>query len=189
MISIPYPKLLVELINFEPTDSGVKLTCNTGVLKSKRILFATNGFSRRLLPDLKVAPARNQVLITKPISDLPIKGCFHYDRGYYYFRNVGKRLLLGGGRNLSPLEEETDEFGHTTIIQNQLKDMLTNIILPDTPFEIDLWWSGILGVGQDKKPIVKQIEPNIYVAVRLGGMGVAIGTQVGEEAADLIVNT
>ena len=94
--------------------------------------------------------------------------------------------MLGGGRNLAEKEEETSEFGTTKIIQNALSELLKNVILPKQKFEIESTWSGILGVGQTKKPIVRSISKNISVAVRLGGMGVAIGSLVGEEGAELI---
>ena len=145
-----------------------------------------NGFAQRLFPDLKVSPARNQVLITKPIKDLPFQGTFHYDSGYYYFRNINHRVLFGGGRNLALEAETTDEFGNTTLIQEQLSKMLKENILPNTDYVIDQWWSGILGVGMTKAPIVKMYSNRIGVAVRLGGMGVAIGSLIGEQAADMI---
>ena len=63
--------------------------------------------------------------------------------------------------------------------------MLTEIILPNTSFEIEHKWSGIMGVGQEKKPIVKQLSNNVYCGVRLGGMGVAIGSHIGKELAEL----
>jgi gamma-glutamylputrescine oxidase len=154
--------------------------------KVRKVVVATNGFAQRLMPHLEVTPARNQVLITKPIPHLAIKGGFHYDKGYFYFRNVGNRLLLGGGRNLAISNEMTDAFGTTELIQNALKQLLTEVILPDTPFEIDTWWSGILGIGNQKKPIIERVSPNVVVAVRMGGMGVAIGSLVGEEAAALV---
>ncbi len=180
----------VEVEKIENRDHDVVLKCNHGLeFRSAKVLLATNGFTKRLLPDLEVVPARNQVLITQPISNLPFKGCFHYDKGYFYFRNVGNRVLFGGGRNLAKEAEETDEFGHTSLIQNKLIDLLNKVILPNTPYEIDRWWSGIMGVGTQKEAILKCIDKNIYTAVRLGGMGVAIGTLVGEEAADLMVNT
>jgi gamma-glutamylputrescine oxidase len=152
----------------------------------KKVVVATNGFARRLMPQLSVTPARNQVLITKPIPNLHIKGGFHYDKGYFYFRNVGNRLLLGGGRNLSVANEMTDAFGTTELIQNALKQLLSDVILPNQPYEIDMWWSGILGIGSQKKPIIERVSPNVVVAVRMGGMGVAIGSLVGEEAAGLV---
>jgi hypothetical protein len=43
-----------------------------------------------------------------------------------------------------------------------------------------------MGVGTQKKPIVKQLSNNVYCGVRLGGMGVAIGSSVGNDLADLI---
>lgn len=180
----------VQVKQIDNKEQEVILHCNHDlVFRSARILLATNGFTKRLMPELEVVPARNQVLITKPIPDLPIKGCFHYDKGYFYFRNVGNRILFGGGRNLARQVEETDEFGQTSLIQNALVDLLDTVILPNIPYEIDQWWSGILGVGIQKKPIIKCIDNNIFTAVRLGGMGVAIGTLVGEEAAEFLVNT
>ncbi len=168
------------------TEGGILETVDGWDFTAKKIVVATNGFARQLMPLLEVQAARNQVLITKPIPNFNVKGCFHYDKGYFYFRNVGNRLLLGGGRNLAVADEMTDAFGTTELIQNALKQLLTDVILPDTPFEIDTWWSGILGIGSHKKPIIERVSPNIVVAVRMGGMGVAIGSLVGEEAAALV---
>lgn len=162
------------------TKEGWEITTN-------KVIVATNGFARRLLPDLEVIPARNQVLITKPIEGLKLKGCFHYDKGYYYFRNVGNRILLGGGRNLDFENEMTDAFGTTDIIQKSLLKLLDTTILPHQKYEIDGWWSGILGIGSQKKPIIQHVSPNVVVAVRMGGMGVAIGSLVGEDAAELLL--
>ncbi len=158
-------------------------------ISAAQVLVCTNGFTKRLLPDLDVQPARNQVLITKPIPNLKLRGCFHYDCGYYYFRNIGDdRVLLGGGRNLAKKTEATDEFGTTDLIQNNLTALLKNVILPNYPAaEIDYWWSGILGIGDAKRPIIQRISPRLSVAVRMGGMGVAIGALVGEEGAKLSI--
>ena len=46
---------------------------------------------------------------------------------------------------------------------------------------------GIMGVGPSKKPIIQNISNNCVAAIRLGGMGVAIGSIVGKEAAELIL--
>ena len=58
------------------------LTENGWEISANRILVTTNGFSKKLIKDLDVTPARNQVLITKSIQNLKVKGCFHYDCGY-----------------------------------------------------------------------------------------------------------
>jgi glycine/D-amino acid oxidase-like deaminating enzyme len=154
-------------------------------LKTNKVFIATNGFAAKLL-QLNIEPARAQVLITKPIDALKIKGTYHLDEGYYYFRNIDNRILFGGGRNLDFKAEQTTEFGVTNLIQNRLDSYLKDIILPDISFEIDHRWSGIMGVGKEKLPIVKQYSNNIFCGVRLGGMGVAIGSLVGKELADLL---
>lgn len=183
----------VEILNgidiqaVEPEANGVRLITAQGALFFEKVLIATNGMARRLFPALEVEPARNQVLITKPIPGLKLEGSFHYDRGYCYFRNIDQRILLGGARNRAFDEERTDLFGGTDTIQQALLHLLKEVILPDTSVEVDRWWSGIMGVGQTKTPIVKHITPHLAVAVRMGGMGVAIGTLVGEEAAALLL--
>lgn len=154
-------------------------------IKSKKVLVATNGMTKRLLPEVDLQPARNQVIITKPIPELPLKGTFHFDNGYYYFRNFENRILLGGARNMAKLEETTDEFGLTPLIQNTLETFLKEVILPNQSYEIDHRWSGIMGVGAKKSPLIQKHSPNIGIAVRMGGMGVAIGSLVGEEGAQL----
>ncbi|MDP2388174.1 MAG: FAD-dependent oxidoreductase [Bacteroidota bacterium] len=161
------------------------LILNGGVeLKSKNVIVATNGFARKLLRHKDVKPARAQVLVTKEIEGLKLRGAFHYDQGFYYFRNVGKRVLFGGGRNLDLKGEETMEFGLTDQIQNKLEEMLRTMILPEHKFKIEHRWSGIMGVGKEKKPIVEHVSPNVVCAVRMGGMGVAIGSLVGEMAVE-----
>ena len=171
------------------TESS-KLVLEDGMeICAKKIIVTTNGFAKELLPNLNVNPARAQVLITKPIPDLKIKGTFHYDKGYYYFRNIGNRILFGGGRNLDFKAEETVNMDVTRQIQNQLERMLRDKIIPNHKFEIEQRWSGIMGMGNEKSPIIKQISPSVFCAVRLGGMGIAIGSLVGEEVAQLVLES
>ncbi|MGB0864244.1 MAG: NAD(P)/FAD-dependent oxidoreductase [Saprospiraceae bacterium] len=177
----------ISIKNIHTETNGITLeTAQNWIIPTKKVIVATNGFSQKLLPNLDLKPARNQVLITQPIPNLHIKGTFHYDSGYYYFRNIGHRLLLGGGRNLAFETETTDNFGLTPTIQNHLTELLKTVILPNTPFEVDKWWSGILGVGVSKEPIIHNVNEHLTVAVRLGGMGVAIGSLVGEAAAKMV---
>lgn len=175
----------IQVDSFSEAVDSVKIKTNQFELSASKLLIATNGFASQII-NQEVKPARAQVLITKPIKNLNIKGTFHLDRGYYYFRNIDNRILLGGGRNLDFKSEETTVFNQTTLIQNKLEDLLKTTILPKTPFEIEHRWSGIMGVGNQKKAIVKPLSNNVFCGVRLGGMGVAIGSLVGKELAELI---
>lgn len=179
----------INIERIENNSNNVSLTEISGFsFEAKKLLVCNNGFAKQLLPNADVTPARAQVLVTSPIADLRFKGCFHYDKGYYYFRNVGNRILFGGGRNLDFKGETTYEMNLTTQIQDKLKELLTTTIAPDLNYTIEQSWSGIMGLGNSKTTIVKKLNSNVYCAVRMGGMGVAIGTLVGEEAALMVIN-
>nr|WP_299031966.1 FAD-dependent oxidoreductase [uncultured Tenacibaculum sp.] len=175
----------IQVKNFIENNEQVEVETNQITFNTKKLFVATNGFANQLLNE-NVQPARAQVLITKPIKNLHIKGTFHLDKGYYYFRNIDNRILFGGGRNLDFKGEETTDFGQTALIQNRLEEILKTTILPNTEVEIEHRWSGIMGVGNQKKAIVKQLSNNVFCGVRLGGMGVAIGSLVGKELAELL---
>ena len=125
-------------------------------------------------------------MVTKPITNLQVKGTFHLDAGYYYFRNIDNQILFGGGRNLDFKTEETTKMGLTNLVQQKLETLLETTILPNYSFEVDRRWSGIMGVGTQKKPMIKAVSTNVFCGVRLGGMGVAIGSSIGKQLADLI---
>lgn len=190
LIKIAYSEGILILNNqslteYQENESDVKVTLGDFSFSTKKLIFATNGFSKTLF-DEDVQPARAQVLITKPIPDLEINGTFHLDKGYYYFRNIDNRILFGGGRNLDFKGETTTDLGNTNLIQNELERLLKEVILPNHKFEIEHRWSGIMGMGSTKNPIVKQLSNHVYCGVRLGGMGIAIGSLVGKELADLV---
>jgi glycine/D-amino acid oxidase-like deaminating enzyme len=169
----------------ENESSGVNLKTSNGNFKAAKVILATNAFASQLYPELDVVPGRGQVLVTKPIPRLKLKGTYHFDDGYYYFRNIDDRVLFGGGRNINFEKERTWDFGHTEEVKSQLIKYLDEMILPGQPYEIDYWWSGIMGFGEDIMPIVKEVRPNVFCAVRCNGMGVAMGSLVGEEVAEL----
>ena len=149
------------------------------------VLLCNNGWARRFL-DLPLRTVRNQVLVTERL-DRPLAGhVYHIDRGYYYFRTVdqGRRILLGGGRHRMGEEEETDDLAVTARLKEHLTEFLHRHIHPTA--KVEYHWSGILGVGDERSPLVQNVGDGLYIAVRLGGMGIAIGTDIGMEAARMI---
>ena len=175
----------LEVTAFNDKPNNVEVAIGAFSFLTNKLFFATNGFASQLTNN-EVKPARAQVLITEPIQNLDIKGTFHLDKGYYYFRNIGDRILLGGGRNLDFEGETTTDLSQTEKIQNRLEELLKEVILPNQDFKIEHRWSGIMGIGNSKNPIVTQLSDNVYCGVRLGGMGVAIGSLIGKELAALL---
>lgn len=177
----------LEIIDIKNNGSRIELQATDFSFETKRLGIATNGFANQLL-HLPVKPARAQVLITEPVTNLRIKGNFHIDRGYYYFRNVGDRILLGGARNHDFESEETNVIALNQKIQTQLDHVLQTVILPERTAKVAHRWAGIMGVNDGEPPMVKKTSPNIAVGVRLGGMGVAIGSLIGKELAELLMD-
>lgn len=177
-----------EVIGIE-NRSGLSVKTNQGNFKCSKLILATNAFIKNLYPSVDIFPGRGQVLITKPIKNLKVKGTFHYDKGFYYFRNINNRILFGGGRNLDFKTEKTTEFGQTQLVQDKLKSILKKIILPHTRYEIDYSWSGIMAFGNHLAPHIAEIEPNVFCATRCNGMGIAIGSQTGEDVAEMLIKS
>jgi glycine/D-amino acid oxidase-like deaminating enzyme len=157
-------------------------------LKATQVLLCTNAFTKKLMPGIDIVPARGQILVTSPLANLPFKGAFHGDEGFYYFRNLGDRILLGGARNLD-IEGETSDDPQTTTrpIQEALEKYLKSYILPNRDYIITDRWSGIMGMGKEKLPIVKEVEPSVFCAARMSGMGVALTPSIGARIASLML--
>ncbi len=177
----------VEVTSFEEVGSQVNIMTSGGAtFTSTQLVVCTNAFTTKLFPKEDIVPGRGIVLVTKPIKGLKFKGVFHYDQGYYYFRNHGDRVIFGGGRNLDLVGEATDDFAINERIIEALKKELNTMILPNTPYEIDHVWSGIMAFGQSKEPILKKVSDRVLLGTRLGGMGVAIGSRMGERISEMI---
>lgn len=175
----------VESVSENNNEIEVKFNDNL-ILKSEKIIFCTNAFSSKFLESEEIIPARGQIILTEPIENLKLKGTFHYDEGFYYFRNLGNRILLGGARNQDFETEKTTNFETTDFLQSHLEKFLKEVILPNQYFKIEMCWSGIMAMGNEKTPIVKQLSERQFCAVRLSGMGVALAPKIGEIVCGMI---
>lgn len=174
-----------EVLAYQTQNNQVKISGKNFEINTKKILIATNAFAKQLIPNLSVVPGRGQVLITKPIQNIQFNSTFHYQKGYFYFRNIDDRILIGGGRNLFFEQEQSTEMGNTENILSSLKTLLSDKICPDQPIEIDYAWSGIMAFGDQLQPIIEKIAEGVFVAVRCNGMGIAMGSKTGESLAKL----
>jgi gamma-glutamylputrescine oxidase len=182
-----------EVLDLEDTGKGVKMvvketTRGKITFRARQVAVCTNAFTAALLPEVAISPGRGQVVITRPIKNLAWEGTFHFDEGYYYFRNVGKRVLFGGGRNLAFEEETSTLFQYNTTILSALEQLLREVILPEQDVEIEQHWAGIMGFSADKQSIIKKVSPGIVLGFACNGMGISLGSTTGEEVAEMVVN-
>lgn len=174
----------VAIESITSSGEGAVMQVQGSAIAVPLVFVCSNGFAAELLPELDVQPARNLVMVTQPLPYSPAQGTYHMHAGYVYFRTIGNRLLIGGGRHLDEAWSQTGAPVPDHIRQ-WLMALLQTHIAPGVDVEIDSEWTGYLGVGSTRTPIVKHVAPGIICAVRMGGMGVAIGTLIGKEAAEL----
>lgn len=178
----------VKAERYEKDNGVVNVhTENTVPFCGRQVLICTNAFTQELLRTEKITPARGQLLMTSAIPGLPLRGTFHVDRGYYYFRNLGEHVILGGARNKSIETENTTSFVTTSLIQKELEKFLKTHILPGKEYTIIHRWAGIMGMGEEKMPLIKEVEPQVFCLVRMGGMGVALAPVMAEQVADMML--
>ena len=175
-----------EVLKWE-SDTEITITTRQQInLKTKNLILCTNAFTPNLV-DEDISPCRGQVIVSEKMDQLPIKGLYHYDNGYYYWRDIDNRILLGGARNYDSAGETTDKIETSDMIISELKRFMEEQITGN-PISIEYQWSGIMGMGKSKQkmPIIKKLEPHVYVAARLGGMGVALSASVAEEILEMM---
>ncbi|KXB96996.1 MAG: hypothetical protein AA908_09105 [Chlorobi bacterium NICIL-2] len=152
--------------------------------RSSAAAVATNALAPALGNCVHATPGRGQVLIPEPLDQLPWDGVFHFDEGYFYFRNVGTRILFGGGRNLDFEGETTDELAITERIQAQLEEYLRSVIVPGATVRIAQRWAGIMGFREPALPAIAWCSERVLQAFGCNGMGVALGSLVARDAAE-----
>ncbi len=152
-------------------------------LQTKKVGICTNGLAGQLVEGLDVQPVPNRVLVLKvPARSLP-EGTYHMDQGYLYMRTLDEHhILFGGGRHWGiklPLPPEQDREAEGQWDAQLLASAKTWLEVESVTHR----WTGWLGVGSDRRPLIGENHPGLHHAVRMGGMGVAIGAGIGRELA------
>ncbi len=171
----------IDVSGWEKGNLSIEVQTSTMSLQTQQLIICTNGMLSTIAKDLYIEPARGQVLVTSPINQLLLKGTFHFDEGYFYFRNVGNRVLIGGARNMDREKEKSNDFLLNDNIQQELEQFLKRHILQNISYTITHRWSGIMGFTSNKLPLVTKLEEDVYAAICCNGMGVALSPIIAEE--------
>jgi glycine/D-amino acid oxidase-like deaminating enzyme len=160
-------------------------------LDADRILVATDGYGHGLVPELSdlIWPTRGQVIASEPLD----RGLYdrpHYARqGFDYWQQLPDgRILLGGFRDVSILDELTDVEETTPAIQSSLESFLHELVGQEVP--VTHRWAGIFGLTQDMLPLVGPVpgrDGRVWVAAGYSGHGNVLGFACGELVADALL--
>ncbi len=176
----------VELLSWQNKGGELLLQTNQFSISCRRLILCTNSISPNNLSANNTTATRGQVLVTSPIEGLQLNGTFHFDEGYYYFRNVGNRVLLGGARNAAFDEEQTSINGINQTVQTKLEEFLQSHIISNKTYTVTHRWSGIMAFTQNKQPCISEVEENVLSVIACNGMGVALSPIIAEKVVGQI---
>ena len=189
------PARWVRRLAARAADAGVEIrehdaVADVAALDAEQVLVATDGYGHGLVPELaeSIWPTRGQVIVSEPI-DRVLYDRPHYARqGFDYWQQLPDgRVLLGGFRDVSILDELTDVEVTTETIQRSLEAFLGEL-LGEAP-RISHRWAGIFGLTQDLLPLVGRVpdREGLWIAGGYSGHGNVLGFACGELVADAIL--
>ena len=154
----------------------------SGWIISEFVLLANNAGLSQLSEN--TVPGRGQVILTEPFDHGLPSGTYHAREGYMYFRTLGDRILLGGGRDAFRQQEETLNTTGTMEVKHYLEDYLTTHICPGKQVSVAEHWAGVMAFtkNQRKDLLSKFLENKVLTVGRMGGMGVAIAPRAAQDA-------
>ncbi|HKK92514.1 MAG TPA: FAD-dependent oxidoreductase [Longimicrobiales bacterium] len=169
-------------------DGSAVLESTEGIheLTYDRAFLCTNAFTSTLSPISDVRPGRGQIIVTSPVHTRTDRTLGYLNDGYDYFRFLGDRLLIGGGRHMhADRENGTTELKPTAEVGTYLKTVAAEVIGHDD-FRVDHHWAGIMGfrggrhLGGSPRHVV---DARTEIVAGFGGMGVALTPTVAREVA------
>ncbi len=171
---------------------GEALMTRTGKSFSLKYHYAfvcTNAFTRHLAPKTAVIPVRGQILVTSPCQTPTTKSLGFFRSGYDYFRFIGDRVLVGGGRLSFKEQENTETLDVTPQIEGYLKQ-LAERVTGHANFTIDYHWSGIMGLRKGKHASISDLNQRVSLddkteeVAGFGGWGVTLTPYVMKRRAE-----
>ena len=160
-------------------------------LDADRVLVATDGYGHGLVAELAdvIWPTRGQMIGSAPLGRVLYDRPHYARQGFDYWQQLADgRILLGGFRDVSILDELTDVEETTPTIQASLESFLHELVGEEV--EVTHRWAGIFGLTQDLLPLVGPVpghDGRVWVAGGYSGHGNVLGFACGELVADAIL--
>ena len=180
-----------SLLNWSSLKDYISCEFKNGKIKTKKIIFATNGFLKSL--GIKVNynfPITLTASMTRPLTDMEFKLIGQpKEWGVLPIRPMGatvrmtkdRRILIRNTAEIrSPFKMlQADLFKRSLIQKIGVKKRF-----PELPENIiQSTWSGIVSRTRNSSQIFEKISENIFVAGCYNGSGIGVGTLFGEQIA------
>tara|TARA_B100001057_G_scaffold396609_1_gene406459 strand:- start:1178 stop:2482 length:1305 start_codon:yes stop_codon:yes gene_type:complete len=179
------------LLNWKNNNGIINCNFKNGSIKSKKIIFATNGFLKSLgIKKNYNFPITLTASMTRPLSNDEYKFIGEpKEWGVLPVRPLGatirmtrdRRILIRNTAELyNPFKMSPSELKKRVVKQKiGIKKRFPN--LPNDVIESS--WSGIVSRSRNSSQIFEKIDQNIFVAGCYNGSGIGVGTLFGEQIA------
>ena len=180
-----------ELIEWSKEKDFINCKFKNSTIKTKKIIFATNGFLRSLgIKKNYNFPITLTASMTRPLTDNEYQSIGKpKEWGVLPVRPMGatirmtkdRRILI---RNTAELHNPM-KMSQSILNQRYLKQKLgINKRFPQLPDDIiQSSWSGIVSRTRNSSQIFEKIDDNIFVGGCYNGSGIGVGTLFGEQIA------
>ena len=192
--TLPENVILYEnslLLNWKKIDGLINCNFKNGSIKSKKIIFATNGFLKSL--GIKANynfPITLTASMTRPLTEKEFSSIGEpKEWGVLPVRPMGATIRMTKDRRI--LIRNTAEVhnpSHMSKSNLEKRSIKQKIGIkkrfPQLPDDIiQSTWSGIVSRTRNSSQIFEKIQENIFVAGCYNGSGIGVGTLFGEQIA------
>ena len=180
-----------SLIKWNKTKDTIFCKFKKGSIKTKKIIFATNGF----LKSLKIKPNYNFPItltasMTRPLTEDEFKSIGEpKEWGVLPIRPMGatirmtrdRRILI---RNTAEIHNPFKMSDYNLKKRSVLQKIGIKKRFPQLPEDIiHSSWSGVVSRTRNSSQIFEKIDNNIFAAGCYNGSGIGVGTLFGEQIA------
>lgn len=170
-----------------------KLHTPKGIVKAKKVIIATNGYTPKGLHTLiknRTLPVLSQVIVTEPLSPSQLAACNFLTSNVimdtralkYYYRKLPDNRILFGGRGAITGKGSEDPY-----FSQRLLTVLKTSFPALADIKYDYSWSGWLSMSLDDLPHIYQDEQNnVFYSMGYCGSGVSFSVQAGKRLAQKV---
>ncbi|MDA8845246.1 FAD-binding oxidoreductase [Candidatus Pelagibacter bacterium] len=180
-----------SLLNWDKTKDIISCEFKNGKIKTKKIIFATNGFLKSLgIKSNYNFPITLTASMTRPLTDKEYKSIGEpREWGVLPVRLMGatirmtkdKRILIRNTAEVhSPFKMSKSDLDKRSLnqklgIKKRFPSLADDIIQSS--------WSGVVSRTRNSSQIFEKVEDNVFVAGCYNGSGIGVGTLFGEQIA------
>jgi glycine/D-amino acid oxidase-like deaminating enzyme len=185
-----YTRVRVKRIRSTSLDRHY-LTTDRGHIVARRVIIATNAFTRELLPEMRsISPRQSQIMLTEHAMDRARGRTITTEEGPAFFNQPrtgasnGRAPLLFGGGDDRPMKNPASRRRSLGIHNLLLR--LRNQYYPELCGQPPTSeWVGPMAFTPDGLPAIGFVRPGVILAAGFNGYGGSYTTAAGQASAEM----